>query len=56
MVVVKSANTKSPGIFTVLPKYCLSMGVSVNGGISDTLQYNCTSEREALTVEGAPVI
>jgi hypothetical protein len=32
------------------------MGVSVNGGISDTLQYKFTLERELSTVEGAEVI
>ena len=56
IVVVKSANTISPGIFTVLPKYCLSIGVNVIPGNADTLQYNLTSDNESLTSPGAAVI
>ena len=55
IVVVKSAKTKSPGIFTVLPKYCLSIGVKDNPGNAETLQYKLTEDKEALTPDGVAV-
>jgi hypothetical protein len=39
MVVDKSPKTISPGILTVRPKNCLSIGVTVRGGSAETLQY-----------------